>query len=146
MTEIYRLMALTRMVDSSKTTEARTAFQEYATVETDAAKKAKAQFVLADVLREAGDFDNAVPEYRKALEVSPDNPDVLAGLGLSLFSVGVSNNDKTQMQEGLNFMEKFAQVAPATHPLKSSVADAVTYLKTEQKLTPQKVAPARKRN
>lgn len=144
-TEIYRLMAQTRMIDSSKSAEAKTIFQEYMALETDAAKKQKAQFTLADLLREAGDFENAVPEYRKALEASPDNPDVLAGLGLSLFSVGVSNNDKAQMQEGLNFMERFAQVAPATHPLKESVAGAVTYLKTEQKLTPQKTAPTKKR-
>jgi tetratricopeptide (TPR) repeat protein len=145
-TEVYRLMAITRNTDSSKSGEAKTAFQEYMTLETDAAKKAKAQYVLADVLRESGDFENAIPEYRKALELSPDNPDALAGLGLSLFSVGVSNNDKNVMQEGLNFMERFTQVAPATHPLKSSVADAVTYLKTEQKLTPQKTTPAKKRN
>lgn len=146
LTEVYRLMAQTHMIDSSNSAEAKGIFQDYFTLETDAAKKQKAQFVLADMLREAGDVDNAVPEYRKALEGSPEDPDVLAGLGLSLFSVGVTKNDKTVMQEGLNFMEKFAQIAPANHPLKQSVSDAVTYLKTEQKLTPQKVGNTKKRN
>jgi tetratricopeptide (TPR) repeat protein len=146
LTEIYRLMAQTRNIDSSKSDEARAIFQEYMALETDAAKKQKAQFILADLLREAGDFDNAVVEYRKALEKSPDDPDILAGLGLSLFSVGVSNSNKDQMQEGLNIMERFTQIAPANHALKTSVADAVTYLKTQEKLTPQKTAPARRRN
>lgn len=144
--EDYRLMGQTGTVDSSKAADVKATFQDYLAVETDSVKKAKAQIVLADVLRATGDFDNAVPEYRKVVEATPDNPDALAGLGLSLFSVGVTNNDKAMMQEGLNYMEKFAQVAPATHPLKSSVADAVTYLKTEQKLTPQKVSSGKKKN
>ena len=138
LTDSHRLLVLTKS-DTSKSAEAKTAFADYLTVETDAAKKAKAQITLGDIMREAGDSPNAIEAYRAALAASPDNADALAGLGLSLFNSGVVAEDKAQMQEGLNFMEKFAQVAPETHPLKSSVKDAVTYLKTEQKLTPQKV-------
>lgn len=142
LTESHRLLVLTK-ADTSKSVEAKTAFADYLTIETDAAKKAKAQITLGDIMREAGDSANAIEAYRAALVTSPDNADVLAGLGLSLFNSGVVAEDKMQMQEGLNFMEKFASVAPETHPLKSSVKDAVTYLKTEQKLTPQKVTGAK---
>jgi hypothetical protein len=41
-------------------------------------------------------------------------------------------------------MNKFIEVAPETHPLKSSVKDAVDYLKTQEKLAPQKVTPKKK--
>jgi hypothetical protein len=51
------------------------------------------------------------------------------------------------MQEGLNMMEQFTQVAPDTHPLKSDIRGAVEYLKTAEKLIPQKTtrpAPRKK--
>lgn len=141
--EVYRLMILTK-ADTTKSKEAMAVYQEYFEVEPDAAKKAKAQLQIGDIMREAGDSENAIIAYKKVLETTPDNVDAMAGLGLSLFSAGVGANDKTQMQEGLNYMQKFADTAPASHPLKSSVKDAVDYLKTEQKLAPQKVdAPSK---
>jgi hypothetical protein len=39
-------------------------------------------------------------------------------------------------------MQKFADSAPETHPLKASVRDAVEYLKTQDKLAPQKTTKA----
>ncbi len=137
--EGYRLMSRTR-VDVTKAKETLTAFEEYIAAETDAKKKADAQLALGDALREDNDADNAIIAYRKALETSPDSPDVLAGLGLSLFNAGVSSapENTAQMQEGLNYMQKFADTAPDNHPLKESVKGAVTYLK-EKQLTPQKV-------
>jgi tetratricopeptide (TPR) repeat protein len=134
------LMARTEAVDEKKADVARMLTQEYMNLETDTAKKAKAQTILGDIFRVAGDSDNAIIEYKKALEVSPDSADALAGLGLSLFNAGVlDNNNKAKMQEGLNYMTRFAEVAPATHPLKTNVAELVDYLKTQEKLTPQKV-------
>ena len=137
--EGYRLMSKTG-VDTGKAKETATAFEEYLAAEPDAKKKGDAQLALGDSLREAGDADNAIIAYRKAFEFSPENPDVLAGLGLSLFSAGAGSSPENtaQMQEGLNYMQKFADIAPDTHPLKASVKDAVEYLKTKQ-LTPQKV-------
>ncbi|HXH68877.1 MAG TPA: tetratricopeptide repeat protein, partial [Pyrinomonadaceae bacterium] len=135
--EVHRLMSKSG-VDKSKATEAKAAYEQYFAVETDAALKSKAQLTLADILREAGDSENAIVAYRKALETSPDNPDALAGIGLSLFNSGVVADNKEQKQEGLNYMQKFADTAPENHPLKASVRDAVEYLKTQDKLTPQK--------
>lgn len=135
--EVYRLM--TRLGgDTSKSKEAIPIFEQYTAVETDAAKKLKAQIILGDILREAGNSEEAITAYRKGLEMSPDNPDALAGLGLSLFNSGVIADNKTQKQEGLNYMQRFAEVAADNHPLKSSVRDAVEYLKTQDKLAPQK--------
>ncbi len=133
-------------LDSSKGKEAMAALEEFSAIETDAAKKSKWQLALADALRLAGDSPNAVIAYRKVLEGSPENPDALAGIGLSLFSVGASvvPENTAQMQEGLNFMQRFADVAPETHPLKASVKDAVDYLKTKQ-LAPQKTTKSTKK-
>ncbi len=137
--EAFWLMAKTG-ADRTKGKETLTAFEEYLAVETDAKKKTDAQIALGDSLRESGDAENAIIAYRKVLETLPDNPDVLAGLGLSLFSAGAGTvpENKTQMQEGLNYMQRFAETAPETHPLKASVKDAVDYLKTKQ-MAPQKV-------
>lgn len=136
--EAYWLMAKTG-ANLAKGKETLTAFEEYLAVETDAKKKSDAQLALGDALREAGDAENAIVAYRKALEMTPENPDVLAGLGLSLFNSGVVADNTATKQEGLNYMQKFAESAPENHPLKSSVKDAVDYLKTQDKLTPQKV-------
>ncbi|MCD9186546.1 MAG: tetratricopeptide repeat protein [Pyrinomonadaceae bacterium] len=144
LTDSYRLLVITKS-DTSKAAEAKLAYDDYFAVETDAAKKLKAQITLGDIMREAGDSDNAIAAYRVALEGSPENAEALAGLGLSLFNSGVVNNNKDQMQEGLNVMQKFVDVAPVAatdsaymKELKQSVKEAVEYLKTQEKLTPQK--------
>jgi tetratricopeptide (TPR) repeat protein len=143
LTEVYRLIAATK-AGTPNAAEAKEAFDAYVAVEPDAAKKAKVQITYGDIMREAGDSAAAIEAYRSVLTTTPDNPDALAGLGLSLFNAGVVANDKAQMQEGLNYMNKFIEVAPETHPLKSSVKDAVDYLKTQEKLAPQKVTPKKK--
>jgi tetratricopeptide (TPR) repeat protein len=137
--ETRRLLIATR-ADQSHNKEAVAALEEYIAMETDPAAKLKTQNSLADSLRLAGDSPNAVLIYRKVLATAPDNADAMGGLGLSLFDVGVSNTDKAQMQEGLNMMERFTQIAPDTHPLKADVKGAVDYLKNTEKLVPQKVS------
>ncbi len=141
--ESFRLIVKTK-ADVGKAKDAVPVYEQYFAVETDPARKLSARLALADILREAGESEPAITAYRAVLETAPDNADALAGIGLSLFNVGVSEDNKAKMQEGLNFMQKFADTAPDTHALKASVRDAVEYLKTEQKLAPQKVAPKRK--
>jgi tetratricopeptide (TPR) repeat protein len=132
-------MVLTEAVDGEKTELAKTLTQEYMSVETDAAKKVKSQTVLGGVYRVAGDFGNAVIEYKKALELAPDDADALAGVGLSLFALGASAQPENvaQEQEGLNYLQRFTEVASENHPLKASVKESVDYLKSKS-LTPQK--------
>ncbi|MFL6467973.1 MAG: tetratricopeptide repeat protein, partial [Pyrinomonadaceae bacterium] len=142
--ESYRLIVRTK-ADIAKAKDAPPIFEQYFAAETDPAKKLAARLVLGDIMREAGESEQAIAAYRVVLESSPDNPDALAGIGLSLFNVGVSEENKPKMQEGLNYMQKFADTAPDTHPLKASVKDAVDYLKTEQKLAPQKTTAPKKK-
>ena len=145
--EIYRLMIGTR-ADATQGKEAIAVATNYAAAETDPAQKTKTLVLLADTLRLAGDSSSAVPVYRMAMTSAPENPDILAGLGLSLFSAGAEKSpaDKPLMQEGLDLMTRFAEIAPETHPLKADVKGAVEYIKTTEKLTPQKVTrPASKR-
>ena len=136
--ESFRLLIATK-ADQTRIKEAADALVAYEAVETVAAQKAKTELLLADVFRLSGNSAEALPIYKRILEAVPDNADAIGGAGLSLFDVGVSNTNKEQMQEGLNLMQKFADMAPATHPLKTSVKEAVDYLKNTEKLTPQKI-------
>jgi hypothetical protein len=90
------------------------------------------------------------------LETTPENTEVMASLGLSLVAQGTSVDppNREQLQEGLNYMQKYADTVaispsdpPTVQEFKKSVKDTVEYLKTEQKLKaqPTKAAPARKK-
>ena len=150
--EVHRLMAVAQ-VDTSKANEAEAIINEYLAIETDPAKKANAQIVMGDIFRASGDLDKAIATYKKVLETTPDNTTVMASLGLSLVgqASAVDPPNREQLQEGLNYMQKYAetvQIAPtdsaSVKEFKQSVKDTVEYLKTEQKLKPQ--APAKRRN
>jgi len=149
----------TDRVDPVQVEAAKVLIPEYLAVETDLAKKAGLQTTLGDLYRVSSDFDNAIIEYRKALEIVKDSPDALAGLGLSLVNVGIIAKDEgdqkkdkamsdkgtAQMQDGLNLLAVFTQVAPDTHPLKASVKETTEYLNSQNKLTPQKVDTKKKK-
>lgn len=142
--ESYRLL-IGSHADQTKTKELAAAANDYAGAEVDVAAKSKTLVLTADTLRTAGDSTDAVPVYRKVLETDPNNIDALGGLGLSLFDMGVSSDNKDQKQEGLNLMKKFAETAPETHPLKADIKGAVDYLVNTEKLTPQKVTTTKKK-
>jgi tetratricopeptide (TPR) repeat protein len=145
--DTFRLMALTEQVDETKLEVAKSAIPEYMAAETDAAKKDQAKLILGDLYRVTGDADNAIAEYRKALEGSPESLDAMAGLGLSLVNAGYINNNKEQLQEGANYLQKYASAAPDTHKYKADALGLIESLKSEQKIQPQKVStPARRRN
>ena len=148
MTIALRLLTANKL-DMTKATEIKTAYQEYLAVETDAAKKTNGQMQLADLLRETGDCDSAATEYQKVLAAKADDPDALAGAGLCMFNSGVGSDNKEMMQQGMNTLTRFVEVAPDNHKLKESVKSAIEYLKTEQKIAPQKggksASPAKKR-
>jgi tetratricopeptide (TPR) repeat protein len=154
--EVHRLMAVAQ-VDTTHTAEAEALINEYVAQEPDVAKKIKMQTVLGDIMRSAGEFDKAVAAYKTVLETSPDNNEVMASLGLSLVAQGTSVDppNREQLQEGLNYMQKYADTvailptdSPTVQEFKKSVKDTVEYLKTEQKLkaqpTPKAAAPKKK--
>lgn len=153
--EIHRLMAVGQ-VDSTRVGEAEALIKEYLTVETDPVKKTAYMVTLGDIMRYSGDFEKAVAAYKSVLETTPDNNEVMASLGLSLVAQGTSVDppNREQLQEGLNYMQKYADTvailptdSPTVQEFKKSVKETVEYLKTEQKLKaqPTKSAPARKK-
>lgn len=137
---LVKAMVQTEKVEPEKVPTIAALLEEYLAFETDAAKKGEAQVFLADVYRIMGDSKNAVVEYKKVLATSPDNPDALAGLGLSLANAGYNADgsiNEPMMQEAINTLQRFTEVAPDNHKLKASVKETVDYLKT-QNLKPTK--------
>ncbi|HEV7699845.1 MAG TPA: hypothetical protein VGO43_06425 [Pyrinomonadaceae bacterium] len=141
--DAFRVAVKTEQVDPAAIEAAKVLIPEYAAAEKDPAKKAEASLIFADLYRVTGDSDNAVAEYKKILATSPNDPDALAGAGLSLVNLGFINNDKAKLQEGADMLQQFVSIAPDTHRLKASAADSIKYLK-EQNITPVK-GPAGKK-
>lgn len=137
--ESMRLVA--SKVDPTQADAALAAFKEYIAVEPDPAKKAKAKTDAAQMLMDAGAPDKAFAEFRTILETEPDNADANLGAGLALFSSG----DKTKYQDAANYLQRFLEKAPDSHPLKQSGREALDYLKTAEKVVPEKTAPATRR-
>ena len=153
--EIHRLMAVAQ-VDTTRTAEAETMIREYIESEADPAKKTKALTTLGDIMRAASEFDKAAAAYKTVLETAPDNSEVMASLGLTLVAQGfaATPQNRDQLQEGLNYMQKYADTVailptdpPTVQEFKKSVKDTVDYLKNEEKLKaqPTKAAPPKKR-
>jgi tetratricopeptide (TPR) repeat protein len=110
------------------------AFKDYIAVETDPAKKSKAQLDMAQMLFDGGAPDKALAEFRAILATTPDNPDANLGAGLAVYAVG----DKTKFQEAANFLQKFVEVAPDTHPMKDDAKMILQALKESENVTPEK--------
>jgi len=145
--DIFKMAVRTEQVDDGTIEAAKVLIPEFLKVEQDAALKAEASLTFADLYRVNGDSENAITAYKKILETAPDNQDAMVGAGLSLVNIGYINDDKAKMQEGANYLQKFAGVAPDTHKYKDDAVALIETLKREQNVTPQKIpAPARRRN
>ena len=153
--EVHRLKAVSG-VDTSKVAKAGEVIEAYIAAQPDAAKKLEGRKTLGDIYRLTGDLDKAVAAYKVVLEASPDNTEVMASLGLSMYALaaGAEPPNREQMQEGLNYMAKYSDTVqilptdpPAVQEFKKSVKATVEYLKTEEKLKPQttKSTPAKKK-
>ena len=121
-------------VDPTQADAGATAFQEYMAVETDPAKKAKAQYDLAQMLLDSGSADKAIVEFQKILAQNPDDPDANLGIGLALFSTG----DKAKFQEAANYLQKFVDKAPDTHKFKNDAKAVLAELKSTENVVPEK--------
>jgi len=117
------------------------AFKDYIAVETDPAKKAKAQLDMAQMLLDAGATDKALVEFKAILTTTPDNPDANLGAGLALYATG----DKTKFQEAANYLQKFVDVAPDTNTMKASAKEVLVELKNSENVTPEKTSRPKKR-
>ena len=138
--EAMRLYAT--KADPTQIDAALQAYKDYIAVETDPAKKAKAQLDSAQMLLDAGSADKAFAEFQSILTTQPDNPDANLGAGLSLYSTG----DKSKYQEAANYLQKFVDVAPDTHKFKNDAKQILVAMKESEKVVPEKTpAPRRKR-
>jgi len=118
------------------------AFKDYMAVETDPAKKAKAQLDAAQMLLDAGAADKALEEFKGVLATSPDSPEANLGAGLSVYATG----DKAKFQEAANYLQHFVDVAPDSNPMKADAKAILSELKASENVTPEKTTtPRRKR-
>lgn len=128
-------------VDGTKAEEGLTAFKDYLAVETDPAKKAKAQLDMAQMLLDAGAADKALVEFKGILTSQPDSPEANLGAGLALYASG----EKDKFQEAANYLQHFVDVAPDTNPMKDDAKAILTELKNTEKIAPEKIKPAPRR-
>jgi tetratricopeptide (TPR) repeat protein len=118
------------------------AFKDYMGVETDPAKKAKAQLDSAQMLLDAGAADKALEEFKAVLATTPDSPEANLGAGLAVYASG----DKARFQEAANYLQHFVDVAPDSNPMKADAKAILTELKNTENVTPEKTTtPRRKR-
>ena len=128
--------------DQSQAEAGEAAFKDYIAVETDPAKKAKAQLDMAQMLLDAGATDKALTEFKAILATTPDSPEANLGAGLALYATG----DKAKFQEAANYLQKFVDVAPDTNQMKAGAKEVLAELKNTENVTPEKTSrPPRKR-
>ncbi len=136
--ESYRLLV---KADSSKAADGVKAYEDYLAIETDPAKKSKAQFTAADLALEAGNSDLAVTEFQKILSAEPTNSKAMYKLGIALIAQGSGETpDKAKVQEGVNYLQKFADSAPDADPDKEYAKATIEAMKAENNVTPVKGA------
>jgi tetratricopeptide (TPR) repeat protein len=149
----YRAEAMRLLIktDPSQGPAALAAYQEYMAAETDAAKKAKAEKdvaqIMFDTASDQAGFEKALAAYQKILETTPDDPDALLRSGQILFNIGaLNNNDKAKYQEAANFLQRFVDKAPEGNPMKAEAKDLIEALKAQANVTPEKTStPPRRR-
>ena len=128
--------------DPTQADAGQAAFKDYLAIETDPAKKAKAQLDMAQMLLDAGAADKALAEFKAILATTPDSPEANLGAGLAVYAGG----DKARFQEAANFLQHFVEVAPDSNPRKNDAKAILTELKNTENVTTEKTPrPPRKR-
>ena len=142
LTQAESMRLFVSKVDVSQASAGVTAFKDYLAVETDPAKKTRAQLDMAQMLMDSGAPDKALAEYQAVLATDPGNADANFGAGIALFS----QSDKAKYQEAANYLQKFVDVAPDNHPFKDDAKAILAQMKSEN-VTPEKgqKAPPKKR-
>lgn len=88
---------------------------------------------LASNLSTEADATNAVSIYQSALKILPDDPDVIAGLAMALYSSSEFKGDKNQKKESLEYWNKYKKVAPKDHSQQATADGMIEFLKEEVK-------------
>ncbi|MBV9960352.1 MAG: carboxypeptidase regulatory-like domain-containing protein [Acidobacteria bacterium] len=127
-------------VDKSKVEEGDAAYKDYIAELTEPEKKLKAQMNEAKMYFDADAMEKAVVVYQQILVEHPDNTDAMLFSGLALFNL----QDPNKFQEAANYLQKFVDGAPDTHPLKADAKAVLEALK-QQNVKPQKGSGGKKR-
>ena len=128
--------------DPTKSAEGIAAFKDYIAVEMDPVKKNKAQLDAAQMLLDSGAADLAFAEFKNVLTSQPDSPEANLGAGLALYAT----NEKAKFQEAVNYIQRFVDVAPDSHPFKDDAKAILAAIKASENITPEKSSkPAPKR-
>jgi tetratricopeptide (TPR) repeat protein len=131
-------------VDKTKASDGVKAYEEYIALETDPKKKESAEAQAAKIMFDANEYDNAFAAYKKILDRNPDDPEALVYSGMTLFNQAYLSNDKAKFQEAANFLQRFIEKAPDTHPLKADAKGILDNIKASQNIKPE-AAPTRRR-
>jgi len=141
LTQAEAMRLFVSKVDGTQAQAGITAFKDYIAIETDPAKKTKAQLDLAQMLLDSGAADKAFTEFEAILATTPDNPDANLGAGLSLYAA----NDKAKFQDAANYLQKFVDKAPDGHPFKDDAKLILADMKASQNISPEKKGAAPKK-
>jgi len=133
-TQAESMRLYTKLFDPAQIDATTAAYEEYINAEPDAGKKLKAQLAEAQALLDASQGAKAADAFKKILATNPDNTDAMLGAGLALFNTG----ERTNFQEAANYLQKFIDSAPDTHPLKQSARESLDYLKTQENVRPER--------
>lgn len=136
--EIYRLTILTG-ADAGRADESIPIFEEYLSVEPEAAKLAKVHNAFGEIMLGAGDVDRAVNAYRQALKASTAYAESYYGLGLSLYAQAITTETKADYQESADNFKKFLDIAPANHKDRIAAQATLDQIIADQKITPKKI-------
>ena len=128
------------LVDKSQADAGSAAYEELLAVLTDPAQKLEVQLSHARMLFDAGVSDKAAAAYEKILTTNPENVDAMLYAGLALYGTG----DKTKFQEAANYLQRFVDKAPDTHPIKSDAKAVLENLKSQENVQPQRTGGRRR--
>lgn len=145
MKEIMRIAGVVKQVDERVMAIGKEMLNEIVAADADVNAKTDTKLYYASLFLALGDADGSVAAYRDVLAGSPENVDGLIGLGLSLVNAGFINNNKEQLQEGANALQRFVSLAPAGHKFKTDAEETLAVLKKESNVAPQKGGPAPKK-
>jgi TonB family protein len=123
------LYLVTTLVDESYASLALSAIEDYVAAEADEQEKLIAQLHAGEMLLRTRKFREAFIAYQKILLNDSNNADANLGAAVSLIDLGFAANEKASLEQGLDYLSRFVDRAPAKHPIRGSAEQALHYLK-----------------
>jgi tetratricopeptide (TPR) repeat protein len=94
---------------------------------------------LANGIASEEDAMQVVQIYQNGLELLPGDPDVMAGLALSLYMSGEFLGSTEQKQQSLNYWTEYKKIAPKDHSQQPVADELIEVLINTDKLKAQKI-------